>query len=230
MFRPGELDEVELSFDHPAGWWPAFGDLDDGCWLSLRAGSESFIHPVAKVGFWLEDIEWVAHELADKLAEWIAESSFGWGEWRSLPDGWTAPPPLPDRTTVSVHFGDDEGALPLWSGGLPAPWLETRLSPELVADMRAWQALGEQLAQAAERARAELGPPPMGGAVTFAIEFVSEERAAREAGAERAAAAEARDARRAWIEALEPWRDELTARLRAELGPDFDIPTPPRVR
>jgi hypothetical protein len=50
-----------------------------------------------------------------------------------MPEGWTPPPPLPGRSTVSIHFADEDDGLPLWAGGLAAPWLEARLSAELTA-------------------------------------------------------------------------------------------------
>ncbi|HUR75589.1 MAG TPA: hypothetical protein VMZ00_15005 [Sporichthya sp.] len=58
--------------------------------------------------------------------------------------------------------------------------------------------------------------------------FTDEQWRAREAEAQRAATA-AREARLDWIDALEPLRDELVVRLRAELGPDYNVPAPPRV-
>ncbi|HUR75588.1 MAG TPA: hypothetical protein VMZ00_15000 [Sporichthya sp.] len=55
LFEPGELTEVQLSAGHPPGWWPAFSGSDDGLWLHVTVGAESFTHPIAKAGFWLDD-------------------------------------------------------------------------------------------------------------------------------------------------------------------------------
>lgn len=233
MFAPGEVTFVRRSPDAPAGSWSPFHPADDGPWLELRVGDEGFSHPLAKAGFWLEDPEWVAAELADKLAEWICESSFGWGEWRGLPDDWAVPPPLPGRTVVTIHFADEAG-LPLWASGAPAPWLAARLSAELIGDLLAWQTLGESLAEEAEdEGVAHIGVDPSrppAGAFAAYFEYVSERDLAARDAEERQRAEMARARRRDWIGSLEPWRDELVGRLRTELGPDYHVPTPPRVR
>lgn len=228
LFQPEELTGFRFSADQPLGAWSPYRGGDGGCWLHLSAGAEHFTHPVAKAGFWLENADWVAAELADKLAEWICEATFGWGQWRSLPEGWRPPPPLLGRTSISIHFTDDDGGLPLWAGGVPAPWVADRLSPALVGDLQAWQALGEQLAAEAEAGQPP--PPEPGASFGVTVRYLSDtEWAAHEAAEHRAAAAASAE-RRAWIAALEPLRDELVERLRAELGPDYDVPTPPRVR
>lgn len=204
-------------------------NLETSTWRILtRFGAEEFIHPIGKAGFWLDEINWVAGELADKLAEWICESSFGWGEWRVLPDDWTPPTPLPGRQVVSVHFADD-GGLPLWAGGAHAPWLAARLSPELVAELHAWQTLGEQLAEDADEGPAADIPTPV-GPYASRVKYVTEQQVLAREAERRLAAADAHMARRQWVDALEPLRDGLVERLRTELSPDYEVRTPPRVQ
>jgi hypothetical protein len=229
LFRAGEVTDVHVSSARVPDSWSAFGESDDGPWLQLSVGAEDFIHPIAKAGFWLDDAEWVAADLVDKLSEWICESRFGWGELRSLPDGWAVPPPLAGRSAVSVHFADEEDGFPLWAGGAPAPWLEQRLSASLVADLRAWQALGVQLANEAEAAEAPAPDRNPESPVGVWVKYVSEQSWFTRQAEEGKALAKAQERRRTWIDALEPLRDELVARLRAELSPDFEVLSPPRV-
>jgi hypothetical protein len=78
--------------------------------------------------------------------------------------------------------------------------------PALVADLRAWQSLGEQLA-GEDESTTTIPEGVSGSGVTMSVRFVSDREMQERKTAERRAADAARDARREWIDALEPLRD-----------------------
>jgi hypothetical protein len=233
MFRPGELTDLHLTIEIPAATWSSFmgPDLEPAVWLRLTVGDETFQHSLANPGFWLEDGTWMAEELAGKLQDWICETSFGWGDLRGGPDAAALPgPPAspPGVRTVTVHM-NEPGKLPLWEDGSPAQSTGLTLSPDLTADLAAWQALGERLAQdLAEAAEADQWPVAEARGPFGSKRFGHDEMQKLQEAADRRrirALAEWR----AWVATLEALRDTLVQRLRDELGDGFLVPTPPRL-
>lgn len=77
LLQPGELDELSVH-------WGDEG-LPGDVWVRLVARGETFLQLLSSSAWEGEQragIEELAARLADQLADWICETSFGWGQQR----------------------------------------------------------------------------------------------------------------------------------------------------
>ncbi len=246
MLRPGELVSADLvvADDWPDtdethwAWkrWPNNsdaprpGDEPDSLYLVVRPGdNERHTAWLGTLDFSRHDAAEIAERLASGLHDWIAESSFGWGESRSAADA-----DLPSAT----RDPDGRAVVGLWIGaGGPevtvdwAPVDPVSLTAELRADLHAWYdryvAWATEADAAAQRRSEALAAKPSG----FQITYVDAAKTEEEVAAVRAAREQAHlgSWRRAVAE-LEPARDALLTRLATELGAAYVAPPPARVR
>ncbi len=253
LLRPGELTGVELVADYdwprnPDDPWPEWldspfstrpGDAPKSLFLILRADREE-PHSVrlGELGFFRADVDVVAEQIADSLVDWIAESDFGRGEARQLRADLTFPAAVArveGRPVVLLDMDAEDRAVLDAAGAATAP-ATLGLSSALVADLDAWTSdLGaelEALFSALERVQqarfnAEFAGRPPG---LMRMVFAPRKKAAAARQRTEKAVAEAHLVRWSRLVAEhEPRRDALVERLRTELGPDFHVPTPPRI-
>lgn len=231
MLNAGEAAEVHLAIEMPGASWWTFPDSEEEptVWLRLRVEGEEFEHGVCKPGFWLDDAVEIAEQLADQLRDWICETSFGWGDLRSVPGAADLPGPpavSPGARMITVHL-HEAGGLPLWEDGTPADATSLGLSPTLLTDLSAWQVRAGAYAEAADARNRALAHPTGRSGVWMAdvSERSMSTRGAAAAGRRQHALAQWHD----WVADLEPLRDALVRRLRDELGDGFVVPDPPRL-
>ncbi len=252
VLRPGELAHAELVADHdwprdPDDPWPAGldspfstrpGDAPKSLFLLLEAGrKERHGVRLGEVGFFGVDLVDVAGTLTESLVDWIAESDFGRGEARALSRDVTFPAAethLDGRAVVLLDMGADGRAELQVAGTATAP-ATLGLRPALLADLDAWLATLaadlEALFRAldhVQQARVNtefVGRPP-------GVRLVMSARKKAAAARKRAGEALEQAHLGRWSRLVaehEPRRDALIERLRTELGPDFHVPTPPRI-
>lgn len=236
MFRPGELDLAELTVGPPnvPSGWGTERDHAPELEVTLQVGEEDCSIYLGHVTLYPWNARELARDLADRLSDEICESSFGWGQLRELRAGFVPAPAAEGPAGArQLHvLITAEGGLPLWEAGRPADVEGLGLSAALRRDLRAWQALVAAGPDAPDHVP---GPPPTVIAASSQLAYSStlsletaEQRATRE-GVEHDNLARARSAWRRYVGLIEPARDALVVRLRAELGPTFHIPTAPRI-
>lgn len=243
LFRPGELrgSNVVVGADVPeigAHWthWgqPSRDEPSAQVFALLRTFDGSFAYLLGDADFSRTHATSVAVDWADLVTDWIAESSFGWGELRQLPGGFRAAgPPLPPSGTrdVGIFTADEEGGLPVWVDGAAGDPDVNGLSAALVEDLQTWQQLIEAGPGSPDYAE-PVAPPSesyLGEGYSSTLEILTAEQASRRELTYQAMADGGRRVWRAFVDVVEPMRDELLDRLRSELGPGFHIPTPARI-
>ena len=151
LLTAAEIDSVRLHVGPPV--WRHEVDQPDRApyvWVELSACSEVFDHVVAKVIFERDDAGQYAAELFDALQEWIAETTFGWGQRREG-RSWEPPPPSPvSAATVEgarrLEFYPQEGVMsPLWDHGVSVPLESLPISDALVVSAQRWLARWAEL-------------------------------------------------------------------------------------
>ncbi|HVE25382.1 MAG TPA: hypothetical protein VNC22_08260 [Sporichthya sp.] len=243
LFRAGELRGSDVALGTadrmPGASWTHWGQPSRGeacaqVFALLWAFDGSFAYLLGDADFSRIHATSVAVDWADLVTDWIAESSFGWGELRPLPPDFRAPePPQPPAGTreVGIFSADEPGGLPLWTDGLVADPVALGLSEALVADLQIWQQFLE--AGPGSPDYAEPVPPTdesyLGGACSSTLTFLTSEQSERRELTYRSVPDGGRRAWRAFVDVVEPLRDELLERLREELRPGFHVPTPPRM-
>jgi hypothetical protein len=231
MFRPGELVSVELvaADDWPdvdeETWafkrWPNNpdavrpGDAPNSLYLDLRAtGDEQHTACLGELGFHRHDARLLADDLASRLSDWVCETRFAWGD-----------PRVASELEIPAGGSVDE----LWLGDGHLSHLD--VSGALAADLRTWQDrynawLDEAAAEAYRRYSAFVAKSSSG----FAVTYIDSSKAAAEAAAVREARSQAHLGRwRQFVAEMEPARDALLDRLRAELGDRYAVPVPARI-
>lgn len=140
MFLPGELERCAVH-RRPTD------DGKDRVAVTLRVRGVRYDDDVVGVTFERESAEYCAYVLADRLTEFIAESSFGWGQLREATDELAQSIPAHrhpvdrrGRPMLEVYAAEDH-LWPLWRLGLPVPAAELRLSDGLTAGLLDWHAL-----------------------------------------------------------------------------------------
>lgn len=234
VFRPGELDEVRVAFEAPHQFGSFFVPTAAGArevTLHLIAQGERYSRSLADATFARADADEVLDRLVDDVADWICESAFGWAQMRWPDPPLVAPPPrapAPGRRVAEVYVGAEpfpvyENAVPLDPAGL---------SPGLVAALSAWRADCESLLDSLPAPGApnlEPWDPAPTAAYSSRLRILTAEEAAAEDRARALAQVAADAAWREVVDLLESDRDDLVERLRAELGPAWHVPTPPRI-
>jgi hypothetical protein len=237
MFHPGELDEVRLGFESPGHRGSMFSISASAgpreVTLSLTARGELYTRHLADATFERGDAEETLARLLDDLGDWIAESSFGWAQWRR-PAAPVVPPPADGRAeqrVAEVYPGAEP--FPVYENGSALDPEGLHLAAGLVAALAAWRTQWERLMRSLPVVGEPEEPwePPFEAAYAsgLTLTFVTDEEAARIARARAVTLAEADAAWREVVDVLESGRDALVERLRAELGPAWHVPTPPRI-
>ncbi|GAA0637241.1 hypothetical protein GCM10009547_47000 [Sporichthya brevicatena] len=245
MLRPGELVSADLvvADDWPdtdeSDWawkrWPNNpdaprpGDEPDSLYLVVRAGeNEQHTAWLGTLDLSRHDATDVAERLASVFHDWIAESSFGWGEARSAADV---------EIPGAARDSDGRPIVGLWIGAggpeVTVDWTPVgpaTLSAELRADLSAWYdryvSWATEADAAAQRRSEALAAKPAG----FQITFVDAARTESEVAAVRVARAEAHlGSWRQLLAELEPARDALLTRLATELSDAYVAPPPARI-
>jgi hypothetical protein len=230
LLRPGELESAELvaADDWPdvdeETWafkrWPNNpdavrpGDAPNSLYLDLRAtGDERHTACLGELGFHRHDAQALADDLASRLSDWVCETRFAWGDPRVASD-------------LEIPAG---AAGELWLGDGHLSHLD--VSGALAADLGAWQDryhawLDEAAAEEHRRYSAFVARSSPG----FSVTYVDSAKAAAEAAAVREARSQAHLGRwRQFVAEMEPARDALLDRLRAELGDRYAVPVPARI-
>lgn len=150
--RPGELDDVELTFGPPRSWSGSPVDADDvpDVWLTVVARGETFWTTPVRATFERWPAYDVAVVLADQLEDWLPETGFAWGQRRVVDIGPTVPrmaerrPGAPGRA-IEVYPDPDSPSL-LWDGSRGLDPTELGLSAPLVDALARWRARWQDLA------------------------------------------------------------------------------------
>lgn len=150
--RPGELDDVELTFGPPRSWSGFPVDADDvpDVWLTVVARGETFSTRPVRATFERWPAYDVAASLTDQLEDWLAETGFAWGQRRVVDIGPTVPQMAGRRPgargrAIEVHPDPASPSL-LWDGSRGLDPIRLGLSAPLVDALARWRARWQDLA------------------------------------------------------------------------------------
>lgn len=178
----------------------------------------------------------VANHLIEAVGEWVVESRFGWGQVRSI-EGSRGIPPMaagPDNRRVVEIVPNREGPPLQLNGTLISP-ITLGIDGSLEDDLHTWaKTVTAEVDALASLVQVEMAALRVAlyGEQDEGVVSINLSNTQIDAGKAEAATARANAHLGRWrqlVDRYEPERDALVNGLRAQLGPGYYVPTPPRI-